>query len=132
MTLQLTLAREAARLWADLDAQGAATSMWAIATLRLDDPAVLGALCRACVARSAAFTPQNASNAYWGAATLRATGEGPPPGACAWRTSRSSSAAAAAEPSGDKTAGDGAGAGGGADGEPPPSVSAPPARPAKR
>ena len=64
------LAHAAVRLAPTFNAQGAAISRWAVATLGVSDAGVVGPLAHAAVRVAASFNAQNAANSLWAVATL--------------------------------------------------------------
>ena len=58
------------RLVPSLNAQGAANSLWALATLGFDDPRIVRPLAEAAVRLAPSFNAQGAANSLWAAATL--------------------------------------------------------------
>jgi tellurite resistance protein len=62
---------EAVRLSDGFEAQGASNTIWAAATVALEDARVINTLARACVERVREMNAQNASNALWSIATLK-------------------------------------------------------------
>jgi hypothetical protein len=67
------LLEEALRMSGGFEAQHAANSIWAAATLGVDDPHVISSLSGACVTRVRDFNLQAATNALWSAAVLNIT-----------------------------------------------------------
>ena len=61
---------EASFMSRDFNAQGAANSLWAAATLGVRDDAIIGPLVAACVTQSRTFNAQGAANSLWAAAAL--------------------------------------------------------------
>ena len=53
------------------EAQHAAKSIWAAATMGVDDPRVVNGLARACLDRVRDFTAQDSANSIWTIATLK-------------------------------------------------------------
>ena len=54
----------------DFNAQNAANSIWAIATLKVFDAHVISALAQSCVVRVRDFNAQAAANSIWAIASL--------------------------------------------------------------
>jgi len=69
-SLVAALARTAARLAPSFEAQGAANSLWAVATLGVTDAAVVGPLAHAAVRLASSFNAQDVANSLWALATL--------------------------------------------------------------
>jgi hypothetical protein len=67
------LLNEALRMSEGFQAQEAANSIWAVATMGVDDSRIVNGLARACVARVRDFNPQDAANSIWAVATLGVT-----------------------------------------------------------
>ena len=61
---------EALRMCGGFEAQNASNSIWAAATMGVDDPRVVNGLVRACLDRVRDFNPQNAANSIWAIASL--------------------------------------------------------------
>ena len=55
------------------NAQDAANSIWAVATMGVDDPRIVNGLANACVDKVREFNSQNAANSLWAVATLGVT-----------------------------------------------------------
>ena len=68
--LNADVGREACHMSRDFNAQEAANSLWAAATLGIRDDAIVGALAAACVAQSRTFIAQDAANSLWAAAAI--------------------------------------------------------------
>ena len=67
------LLEEALHMSRGFEAQGIVNSIWAAATMGVDDPRIVNGLLRACVERVRDFNPQNAANSFWAIATLGVT-----------------------------------------------------------
>jgi hypothetical protein len=65
-----SLLRETCSMSSGFNAQNAANSLWAAATLGLRDDAVIEPLAGACVSLSRSFNAQDAANSLWAAAVL--------------------------------------------------------------
>ena len=61
---------EALRMSGGFNAQEASNSIWAAATMDVDDPRVVNVLARACVERVKDFNAQDSANSIWAIATL--------------------------------------------------------------
>jgi hypothetical protein len=68
--LMKRLLDESVQLSVGFNAQEVANSIWAAATMGVDDARVVNALTKACVDRVKEFNPQEASNSIWAIATL--------------------------------------------------------------
>ena len=58
------LLEEALRMSGGFEAQHCANSIWAVATMGVDDPRLVNGLLKACVERVRDFNPQNAVNKF--------------------------------------------------------------------
>jgi hypothetical protein len=67
------LLEETLRMSGGYNAQDAANSIFAVATMGVDDPRIVNGLARACVTRVRDFNPQDAANSIWAVATLGVT-----------------------------------------------------------
>jgi hypothetical protein len=61
---------EAIRMSGGYNAQDAANSIWAVATMGVDDPRIVNGLAKACVNHVRDFNEQDAANSLWAIATL--------------------------------------------------------------
>jgi len=67
------LFEEALRMSGGFGAQEAANSIWAVASMGVDDSRIVNGLSRACADRVKDLNPQNAANSIWAVATLSVT-----------------------------------------------------------
>ncbi len=61
---------EAIRMSGGYNAQDAANSIWAVATMGVDDPRIVNGLAKACVNHVRDFNEQDAANSIWAVAAL--------------------------------------------------------------
>jgi hypothetical protein len=67
------LFEEALRMSGGFEAQHAANSIWAVATMGVDDPRIVNGLARACEDKVKDFSSQDAANSIWVVAKLGVT-----------------------------------------------------------
>jgi len=71
--VMIRLLDEALGMSSGFEAQGIANSIWADATMSVDDPRIVNGLATACVDRARDFNPQEAANSIWAVASLGVT-----------------------------------------------------------